>query len=292
MAMTGDAATDDLGGRFEPSFARRVSRWWRILGTAVVFAYFDFVCLLVGLVVMPIERLRSRDAETRERRVQRAIQRLLSSFCFVLQALRLGRITWIGEERLALPGRLVLSNHPSLIDAVLTIARMPHVVCVAKSDLWQNPVTGGAVRAAGYIPNHNGPQLVEACTETLSAGNSLLLFPEGTRSPRLALGPFQRGAAHVALRSGCEILPVVVTCDPPTLMKGQKWYDVPDRMFELTVRVCEPFRASDLVDASLPRPIAARQLTASLREYFEKELARSSRETSALPPRDRGSVAL
>ncbi len=83
-----------------------------------------------------------------------------------------------------------------------------------------------------------------------------------------------------------------MTCDPPTLMKGQKWYDVPDRSFEMTVRVCEPFRASDLVDTSLPRPIAARQLTASLREYFEKELAHSSHETSAPPHRDRGSVAL
>ena len=63
-------------------------------------------------------------------------------------------------------------------------------------------------------------------------------------------------------------------------MKGQKWYDVPDRPFEVTVRVCEPFRASDLVDTSLPRPIAARQLTASLREYFEKELEPISRTPS------------
>jgi 1-acyl-sn-glycerol-3-phosphate acyltransferase len=289
--MTTDAARDHLGAHFEPSFARRLSRWWRIFRTGVGFVFFGFLCLLVGLVVLPFERLRSRDAETCERRVQVAIRRLLSSHCSVVHGLRLGRITWIGEERLAVPGRLVLSNHPTLLDAVLTIARMPRVVCVAKSDLWQNPVTGGAVRAAGYIPNRNGPELVDACTETLRAGNSLLLFPEGTRSPRAALGPFQRGASHVALRSDCEILPVVVTCDPPTLMKGQKWYDVPDRAFEVTVRVCEPFRASDLVDTSLPRPIAARQLTASLREYFEKELAPSSRETSALPSQDRGGVA-
>ena len=133
----------------------------------------------------------------------------------------------------------------------------------------------GVIRGAGYIPNEGGQAVVDACANSLSHGSSLLMFPEGTRSPRGGLGEFQRGAAHIAMASGRDLLPVFVSCDPPTLMRGQKWYDVPDRPFELTLRVGEPVRVRPYLEAlesGETRPRVARRLTAELREVFEKEL--------------------
>jgi 1-acyl-sn-glycerol-3-phosphate acyltransferase len=134
---------------------------------------------------------------------------------------------------------------------------------------------GGVIRAAGYVATDGGQGIVDASAESLARGRSLLVFPEGTRSPKGGLGPFQRGAAHIALKSRRDLVPVFVTCDPPTLMRGQKWYDVPDHAFDMTLRVGEPIRVQsylEALEAGESRPRVARRLTAEIRETFEKGL--------------------
>jgi 1-acyl-sn-glycerol-3-phosphate acyltransferase len=185
----------------------------------------------------------------------------------------LGRIHVEGAERLTSPGSLVVANHPTLIDVVALIAYMPQADCVVKQANFDNPFMRGMLRGAGYLPNSAGPKLVEECVRRLRSGRSLVLFPEGTRSPEKGLGRMQRGAAHVALEAGCDLIPVVITCDPPALMKGVPWWIVPDRTFDLRLRVGEPLSLDELVARKESRAIAARALTARLRELFEKGMA-------------------
>ena len=97
-----------------------------------------------------------------------------------------------------------------------------------------------AIKGAGYIPGRNGPQLVESCVERLRRGRSQLIFPEGTRSPKDGLGALGRGAAHIALRSGCDLVPVTIECQPATLYRGLAWWDVPERRFIVTLNVDAP----------------------------------------------------
>src|SRR5919204_487901 len=94
----------------------------------------------------------------------------------------------------------------------------------------------------------------------------------GTRSPRGGLRRFQRGAAHIALKSGCPIVPIVVTCRPPTLVKGQPWHDVADRRSEYVLRVGEPIDPGRYLSAATTVPLAARRLTADLQALFEQGL--------------------
>ena len=99
-----------------------------------------------------------------------------------------------------------------------------------------NPFTRGVVRGAGYVPNDTGESTLEACVARIRAGRTVLLFPEGTRSPRGELGPFRRGAAHVALAAGVPALPISISCRPPGLMRGQAWYEVPERRMQYTLQ--------------------------------------------------------
>ena len=46
--------------------------------------------------------------------------------------------------------------------------------------------------------------------ERIRSGTSLLIFPEGTRSPTPVLGPFRKGAFHLAAQTGAPVVPVVV----------------------------------------------------------------------------------
>jgi 1-acyl-sn-glycerol-3-phosphate acyltransferase len=229
--------------------------------------------LLPGIVVAPLLRLLPVDHERDEVRIQNVIHRLTSFYLRGLGVLGAYRVECANPERLRKPGILVVANHPTLLDAWALMSRMPQADCIVKERYYDNPFLGGTARRAGYIPSRDGPGLVEACVERLRRGRSLIIFPEGTRSPVDRIGPFARGAAHIALRSGCDVVPVMMRCEPATLYHGRAWWDVPDRTPILTMDVGDPLRVDEIVDPELNRSRAARALTASLRDHFKRELA-------------------
>jgi 1-acyl-sn-glycerol-3-phosphate acyltransferase len=170
------------------------------------------------------------------------------------------------------PGVLVIANHPTLLDAFGLISLMPQADIVVKGSHYNNPFLAAAARGAGYIPNVNGPRLVADCVKRLARGRSLIIFPEGTRSSVNSLGPFTRGAAHIALKSNCELVPVTIKCEPATLYRGRAWWDVPEHSFTLTLTVDEPLVVKDVVQLPMALPRAARVLTAALTDHFERRL--------------------
>lgn len=251
-------------------------RLWRQIRTGIAFAAFGGASLVLALAWIPVLRWRSESEEEWQIRTQRAIHTATGRFLAGAQAMGLLRVRIDGAERLEGKGLLVVANHPTLLDAVVLMSRMQQIDCVTNQERFGNPFMRGALRASGYVPNAGGPAVVELCADRLRRGRSLLLFPEGTRSCGGRLGDFRRGAAHIALASGRDLLPVVITCDPPTLAKGQKWYQVPERSFELTLRVGEALQIAEfrrLLESGSSRAQVARRLTAALREHFQKRLA-------------------
>jgi 1-acyl-sn-glycerol-3-phosphate acyltransferase len=235
----------------------------------VAFATFGVGAVLLACTVFPTLRLFARYGREPDRRAQRLVHRALRLFEWWMATLGLIRVTRTGVERLD-PARpaVIVANHPTLIDVVLLIASLPQADCVVKRAAWDNRFLRGVVAGAGYIPNDEGPRLIEACVERLRAGRSVLIFPEGTRSAEGRLGRFRRGAAHIALASGCDLVPVVITCNPPTLMKGQKWHEVPERTAELVLAVQEPLSSTPYYRAESSQGLAARQLTGDLRRRY------------------------
>jgi 1-acyl-sn-glycerol-3-phosphate acyltransferase len=249
-----------------------LQRLWRIGATGSAFALFGIAALALAAFAFPLLRVLPGAPHERKRRAQRLIHRSFRAFLAYMQLVGLSEIRVRGLERLreAEP-QLVVANHPSLLDVVILVSLMPQLDCVVKREAWSNPFMRGVVAAAGYIPNDSGEALVDRCVECIEQRNSLLIFPEGTRSPEGGLGCFQRGAAHTALRSGRPLLPVVIRCDPPTLMRGQKWYDVPPRRMQFSLEVGEPI-APPKLDEGEPRGVAARRMTAALRDFYAKRL--------------------
>jgi 1-acyl-sn-glycerol-3-phosphate acyltransferase len=251
----------------------RLSRSWRIARTGLAFAVFGVGALVVTFLCFPVVRLLSRGPLDRARRAQRVVQRAFRLFTWFMEVLGLIRVSWSGLDRLRRDGpNLVIANHPTLIDVVLLIGHLPQADCVVKEALLGNPFLGWAVRSADYISNGQREALVDACLERLRQGRTLLLFPEGTRSPGGRLGPFRRGAARIALQSGCALLPVVITCQPLSLTKGQRWWDVPERTVRFRLHMADPIVPKDHLDGQPETPLAARQLTAALRDFYAVSL--------------------
>jgi 1-acyl-sn-glycerol-3-phosphate acyltransferase len=249
---------------------RRSAIVWRSIRTGIAFLVFGVGAVIIAPAVFAVLGWGAA-SDRRERRAQWLVH--VSFRFFVWFATRLGliRVVSEGTERLrGTPPRLVIANHPTLLDVVLLIACMPQADCVVKQAWWRNPFLRWVVRGAGYLPNDEGDLLVTRGAERLRAGRWLLLFPEGTRSPRGGLGTFRRGAARRALASGAGVLPAIIRCDPPTLMKGQRWYEVPDRTMQFHVAVAEPIAVE--VSRVTPRPVAVRQLTKAMRAFYEERV--------------------
>lgn len=250
----------------------RFGRWCRIAGTGSAFALFGIAGLVLTVFAFPIMNRLPGDRPQRERRAQRMIHRCFRFFMSYMRVIGLSDIRVRGLEKLQTPGgHLLVSNHPTLLDVVVLGSLLPQLDCVVKREAWSNPFMSGVVSSAGYIPNTSGVDLVESCAERLRRNRSLLIFPEGTRSPKRGLGLLHRGAAHTALRSGRPLTPIFIRCHPPTLMRGQKWHDVPPCRMQFSIEIGDPI-SPPIPERGDPRGAAARRVTAELRDFFEKRL--------------------
>jgi len=248
----------------------QLDRLWRTGATGVCFALFGLGGLGLRFLVFPTLSLSSREPARRSQLARRWIRGSFRLFVGLMSTLGVLSYELHGFERLRRRGLLVLANHPSLIDVVFLMAFIDHADCVVKAALLNNPFTRGPVRATGYICNDSGPELIDQCIASLRAGNNLILFPEGTRTAVAGSRPLRRGAANVAVRGECDITPVLIRCEPPTLGKGGKWYRVPPRRVHYRLEVRDDIRIDDFLAPGSPA-IAARRLTRHLQEFFARE---------------------
>lgn len=255
---------------------RALERAARIAGSGFLFSIFGIGAVLLAAALLPAARLHARADRPADLIAQRWISRAFALFIAIGRSIRIWDAEVTGFERLAEQARngaLIVANHPTLIDVVLLLARLPQCDCVVKRAAWRNPALAGIVRAAGYVPNDDGAAMIDACVERLEAGRTLLLFPEGSRSPETGLRRFERGAAHVALRCGRPVVPVFIDCQPPSLKKGQRWYALPNALMRFRLVAGEPIDVRACVDPADPVAISARHVNAAFLDWFEAALA-------------------
>jgi 1-acyl-sn-glycerol-3-phosphate acyltransferase len=177
-------------------------------------------------------------------------------------------------------GKLIVANHPMLLDAVFVMAYISNVCCIAKPALARNPFTGPTLRQAGFVLSDD-PDLLSTMVSKLHRGENVLLFPEGTRNTSDLELNFRRGAANLAVISGCDVLPVVLECQPRALQRGQKWYQVPAQRAKIRMTICNPLVVNDCVDRALPRTLQYRQFTHILVALYRDRLSKLSVDSKA-----------
>ena len=113
--------------------------------------------------------------------------------------------------------RIFLANHLSTLDIWVVAPALPDTTrFVAKRSIFWIPVLGQAMAVAGFIPidrqdRTRAIRSLEGAAARIRGGESVILFPEGTRSRNGKLGRFKRGAFHLALETGVPIVPVAIS---------------------------------------------------------------------------------
>lgn len=124
------------------------------------------------------------------------------------------RVRVVGTQRIPAVTCLFVANHTSSADAPAVVGAIPRRIAILlKESLFKYPIVGQAFLLARFIPvNRNerdsALESLEKAIESLRAGQSFLIYPEGTRSPDGRLQDFKKGAVVMAIKAGVPIVPI------------------------------------------------------------------------------------
>ena len=159
-------------------------------------------------------------------------------------------------------GLIIAANHPSMLDALLIIARLPRGICIMRANLMRNPFLGPGARLARYIRNDQPRRMIRSCVANLKEGGQLVLFPEGTRTIRAPINRFRPGITLIAHMAQVPIQTVILEADSPYLGKGWPIWRTPEFPVVIRARLGQRFA-----------PEADHQgLLERLEAYFAEEL--------------------
>ena len=192
---------------------------------------------LVSLLLYP---LLSRQQGTIVGRA--AISSVYRGFWTCAQWLGLMRIDYTALDVLSRDaGLIIAANHPSMLDALLVVARVPRGICIMRASLMRNPFLGAGARLARYIRNEPPRGMIRGAVENLKAGGQLVLFPEGTRTLQAPINPFRPGITLIAYMAQVPIQTVFIETPSPYLGKGWPIWRTPQFPVVFNVRLGERF---------------------------------------------------
>lgn len=190
------------------------------------------VTLIIWLIVLPFDR-----------------ERVVVHWILVYQSVIMSAIIPIWKIRIegrekASPNTtyVIISNHQSVLDILLINCLRYRFKWISKIENMKVPVLGWYLRMAGYLTVNRGnedskAEMLEKALICLKKGNSIMIFPEGTRSVNGDIGFFKRGAFLLAMQAGVPVLPILIDGTSEILPKhGLKFRSG----YKVHIRVLDP----------------------------------------------------
>lgn len=181
---------------------------WRIIAKILSFMIFGIGCILLSIFVLPFMKIIFTDKKSFKKHGRLMISNLFKFFIGIMTFLGVLKFQIDKKDFLKnLKSCILVSNHPSLLDVVMIISRIPNADCIVNSSLKKNVVS--RIIANFYITNDvEHSELIQRCKSSIEEGNVLVIFPEGTRTKIDGQNQFKKGAARIALAANCPIVPV------------------------------------------------------------------------------------
>ncbi len=245
-----------------------MNKWLYLLTVILGFMFFGIGSIILSLFALTL-RLLPISTRNKELYCRSVVGACFRAFLNIIVKLNVIELKADGLEAITQKGgRLIIANHPSLIDVVILISCMPQSCCVVKAGVWSNPLMGIIVRTCGYIPINSEIDMIGECAKRIHAGETLIIFPEGTRTNKEFGYKLARGAAYVALAAQKPVEVVKIDTSTQFLTKEVKWYNVPK---DRTVFRVRPVCSWDVdIHLAKTQSLAARTLTKDWTCYFQE----------------------
>jgi 1-acyl-sn-glycerol-3-phosphate acyltransferase len=162
-----------------------------------------------------------------------------------------------GREHVPPTAVVFCANHESNVDPpVLFEALHPRLHILYKAELHRFPIMGTVFDVGGFVPIDRGDRdkalgSISRGAASLRAGNSFLIFPEGTRSRTGGLLPFKKGGFIMAIEAQAPVVPVAIQGGRAAMRKGSALV----RPVRVTVRIGKPIPTAGMTLADRDRLI-------------------------------------
>ena len=159
----------------------------------------------------------------------------------------------LGRDRLYESGpAVIVANHLSLLDILVLFRLQSHFRWVSKQENFRVPCVGWNMTLCDYIPLRRGDAgsiqaMMRHCDRVIREGNSILMFPEGTRSPTGRMRSFKPGAFQIASRNRVPIQPIVIRGTSQALPK--RGFILQGR-HPISIEILDPVPAEEVAAAS------------------------------------------
>jgi 1-acyl-sn-glycerol-3-phosphate acyltransferase len=193
--------------------------WGGLTGLRVALSPYLFRGMLIGMAATAIALHRLTGNRELAWRFAKARARDLAALLGV-------GVTVLGRERLEGLGPVVfVPNHQSHLDILVLLGHLPGATrFAAKQELWRHPVMAGVLDTLGMIPidREHPERAVDVLRRAGTTPQSLVVFPEGTRSRTGQLLPFKKGAFVLAIASGLPVVPVTLRGTRRLMPRGSR----------------------------------------------------------------------
>lgn len=203
---------------------------------------------------------------------QKKILHLFTSFWASLYSWfhPLWKLKILGRENIADNHTYVMvSNHQSMVDILILFRIFAHFKWVSKIENFKIPFIGWNMRYNDYIQLERGKvksnfQMIQDCTRSLQNKNSVMIFPEGTRSEDGNIKTFKEGAFVLALKNKTPILPIAIKGTSNSLPKGGVVFTGKSKM---EIHILEPIPYESFQNLS------SEELTSKVQEIIQKKFS-------------------
>ena len=260
-----------------PHAGRRA--WHETVRLHVGFTLLGVMCLGYSVLAIPLRLLLPRALGKRVGR--RGIAGIFRVFLRALVLMRACRFDLSELDALkGCPAMVIAPNHPSLLDAVMILSRLPDAACIMKADIVNSVFFGSGSRLAGYIRNMPLRTMVQSAVADLQQGSHLLLFPEGTRTTRFPVSPLQGTTGLIAKKAGVPVQTVFIETNSRFLGKGWSVLWTPQMPITYRIRLGKRFDP----------PQQTAHFARELEQYFQSELANACMAKAPCQPGDDASA--
>jgi len=192
-----------------PPISNKFLYAYRVFAKWLSFFIFGLSTLVLVIIVFPFMHLVFHPKERLKKHARRLVSFSMRCFVSLMHFLGVVNVEIDDREKYRnLSSKIIVANHPSLLDIVVLFSLIPNADCIVNTALNRNFIVKGVVRHLYILNSLDIESIFQSCADSLKQGNCLIIFPEGTRTPRYGKVILKRGAARFSLYSGCNIVPL------------------------------------------------------------------------------------